>query len=265
MTGEDIDIPAEGVSEPGELWVSGPNVMVGYLNNDAATADTIDADGFLHTGDMAVVDSNGFVYIVDRLKELIKYKGYQVPPAELEALLLTHPDVVDVAVIGVIEPRAARRSPRRLSSSVEGSDLTGEQVMEFVGSQVAPHKKVRAGRVHRVDPEERGRQDPAQGSAQVDRRQTLYHYEDAPQICGASSCIRSVCGGAGSDLLGRDRDRFGRTVADELVRDAQREHGCEQCRGTADDEDQSERRLGRDRETDTDVDRRAGEHRCQQR
>lgn len=144
VTGEDIDIPAEGVSEPGELWVAGPNVMVGYLNNDAETANTIDADGFLHTGDMAVVDSNGFVYIVDRLKELIKYKGYQVPPAELEALLLTHPDVVDVAVIGVIEPESGEEIPKAFVVKREGSDLTGEQVMEFVGSQVAPHKKVRA-------------------------------------------------------------------------------------------------------------------------
>ena len=84
--------------------------MLGYLNNDQATADTIDADGFLHTGDMATVDANGCVYIVDRLKELIKYKGYQVPPAELEALLLTNPKIADAAVIGVIEEKPARRS-----------------------------------------------------------------------------------------------------------------------------------------------------------
>ena len=79
--------------------------MVGYLSNDDATAETIDADGYLHTGDIATVDSEGVVTIVDRMKELIKYKGYQVPPAELEALLLTHPQIADAAVIGVLERR----------------------------------------------------------------------------------------------------------------------------------------------------------------
>ncbi len=142
-TSEEIDIPAEGLSEPGELWVSGPNVMLGYLNNEAETRQTIDADGFLHTGDMARVDSDGFVYIVDRLKELIKYKGYQVPPAELEALLLTHDDVADVAVIGVIEAGTGEEIPKAFVVKREGADLTGEQVIEFVASQVAPHKKVR--------------------------------------------------------------------------------------------------------------------------
>ncbi len=142
-TGDEIDIPAEGLSEPGELWVAGPNVMAGYLNNDKATKETIDDDGFLHTGDMARVDANGCVYIVDRLKELIKYKGYQVPPAELEALLLTHDDVADVAVIGVIEADTGEEIPKAFVVKREGSDLTGEQVIEFVASQVAPHKKVR--------------------------------------------------------------------------------------------------------------------------
>ena len=100
-TGDQIDVPAEGLSETGELWFKGPNVMAGYLNNDQATKETIDDDGWLHTGDLAQVDANGCVYIVDRLKELIKYKGYQVPPAELEALLLSHPAIADAAVIGV--------------------------------------------------------------------------------------------------------------------------------------------------------------------
>ncbi len=82
----------------------GPNVMTGYLGgNEEATRETIDDDGFLHTGDIAVVDSEPFVYIVDRLKELIKYKGYQVPPAELEAVLLAHPVIADAAVIGVAD------------------------------------------------------------------------------------------------------------------------------------------------------------------
>ncbi len=87
----------------GELWFEGPNVMAGYLNNESATKETVDDDGWLHTGDLAQVDANGCVYIVDRLKELIKYKGYQVPPAELEALLLSHPAIADAAVVGVVD------------------------------------------------------------------------------------------------------------------------------------------------------------------
>ena len=143
-TGEEIGLPTEGLSEPGELWVKGPNVMLGYLNNEQATADTIDADGFLHTGDMAQVDPTGCVYIVDRLKELIKYKGYQVPPAELEALLLTNPKVADTAVIGVIEEETGEEIPKAFVVRQPDSDLTEAEVIEFVASKVAPHKKVRA-------------------------------------------------------------------------------------------------------------------------
>ncbi len=143
-TGDEIPLPAEGLSAPGELWVKGPNVMLGYLNNDQATADTIDADGFLHTGDMAQVDPTGCVYIVDRLKELIKYKGYQVPPAELEALLLTHPKIADTAVVGVIEEETGEEIPKAFVVSQPDSGLSADEVIEFVASKVAPHKKVRA-------------------------------------------------------------------------------------------------------------------------
>ncbi|MDG2113760.1 MAG: AMP-binding protein, partial [Actinomycetota bacterium] len=93
-TGED-----KGIGERGELWVRGPQVMTGYLNNAEATAETIDAEGWLHTGDIAVIDEHQHVSIVDRLKELIKYKGFQVPPAELEAIIISHPKVADVCVI----------------------------------------------------------------------------------------------------------------------------------------------------------------------
>jgi long-subunit acyl-CoA synthetase (AMP-forming) len=79
-TGQQVALPEEGRSQPGELWAKGPSVMLGYLGNDEATAMTIDREGFLHTGDLAQIDSAGRVYIIDRLKELIKYKGYQVPP-----------------------------------------------------------------------------------------------------------------------------------------------------------------------------------------
>jgi acyl-CoA synthetase (AMP-forming)/AMP-acid ligase II len=142
-TGAEIDVPAEGLSETGELWFKGPNVMAGYLNNDLATRETIDDDGFLHTGDLARVDSTGCVYIVDRLKELIKYKGYQVPPAELEAVLLNHPGVADVAVIGVRDEESGEEVPKAFVVRQPGVDLTAEEVMTFVAGQVAPYKKVR--------------------------------------------------------------------------------------------------------------------------
>src|SRR5204863_7217497 len=96
----DTETGAElGVHERGEICVRGPQVMRGYLNNAAATAQAIDADGWLHTGDIGYADEAGYFYIVDRLKELIKYKGFQIAPAELEALLLTHPAVADAAVV----------------------------------------------------------------------------------------------------------------------------------------------------------------------
>ena len=119
-TGDEIDPPAEGLSETGELWFKGPNVMAGYLGNDEATRETIDDEGWLHTGDLAQVDACGCVYIVDRLKELIKYKGYQVPPAELEAVLLSHPSIADAAVIGV---QRCRR--RRGAKGVRGQAIWG--------------------------------------------------------------------------------------------------------------------------------------------
>ena len=147
-TGDEIDPPAEGLSKTGELWFKGPNVMAGYLNNDEATQGTIDDDGWLHTGDLARVDAAGCVYIVDRLKELIKYKGYQVPPAELEAVLLGHPQIADAAVIGVQDdegeevPKAfVVRQPAK--DAEDAAELTEAEVMEFVAGHVAPYKKVR--------------------------------------------------------------------------------------------------------------------------
>jgi acyl-CoA synthetase (AMP-forming)/AMP-acid ligase II len=142
-TGEEIAPPSEGLSETGELWFKGPNVMAGYLGNDKATAETIDDDGWLHTGDLARVDSYGCVYIVDRLKELIKYKGYQVPPAELESVLLSHPGVADAAVIGVMDTETGEEVPKAFVVKQSGAELTAEEVIEFVAGQVAPYKKVR--------------------------------------------------------------------------------------------------------------------------
>ena len=142
-TGNEIDVPAKGLSETGELWFKGPNVMAGYLGNEAATRETIDDDGWLRTGDLAKVDSTGCVYIVDRLKELIKYKGYQVPPAELEAVLLTHPAIADAAVIGVRDTESGEEVPKAFVVKQSGAELTEAEVMEFVAGEVAPYKKVR--------------------------------------------------------------------------------------------------------------------------
>ena len=133
-------------AERGELWIRGPQVMKGYLNNAEATADTIDGDGWLHTGDVAEVDDEGHFEIVDRLKELIKYKGFQVPPAELEALLLTHPTVTDAAVIGIPDDEAGEL-PKAFV--VAGDDVTDEEIMEFIAGQVSPQKRVRL--VERID------------------------------------------------------------------------------------------------------------------
>lgn len=142
VTGEDIDPPAEGVSEPGHLLCRGPNVMLGYLNLPEATAEALDAGGFLHTGDIATVSSTGVVSIVDRLKELIKYKGYQIPPAELEAVLLTHPEIADAAVVGAYDDDH-QEVPKAFVVRQAGSALDAEAVMAFVAGHVAPHKKVR--------------------------------------------------------------------------------------------------------------------------
>jgi acyl-CoA synthetase (AMP-forming)/AMP-acid ligase II len=137
VTGEDA---AEG--GPGEVWVKGPQVMKGYLNRPEATADTITPEGWLRTGDVARVGADGNFAIVDRLKELIKYKGYQVAPAELEAILLEHPDVADVAVIPV-EDEEAGELPKAVVVCRPGSNPSPEELMEFVAAQVAPYKRVR--------------------------------------------------------------------------------------------------------------------------
>jgi len=147
-TGEEIPQPESGVSEPGELLCKGPNVMLGYLGNEDATRATLTDDGWLHTGDIATVDSNGIYKIVDRLKELIKYKGYQVAPAVLEAVLLTHPKVADAAVVGVLD-EDGQEIPKAFVVILEGNDLTETEVIEFVASKVAPHEKVR--RVEFID------------------------------------------------------------------------------------------------------------------
>jgi len=124
---------------PGELLVRGYNVMAGDLDDPGATAEAIDADGWLHTGDLATVDAEGVVRITDRLTELIKVKGFQVAPAELEGLLCTHPAVADAAVIGVPDDAAGER-PKAFVVA-RGSAMPDE-VMTWMAERVAPHKRL---------------------------------------------------------------------------------------------------------------------------
>jgi acyl-CoA synthetase (AMP-forming)/AMP-acid ligase II len=131
-----------GIGVDGELWIRGPQVMAGYLNNPTATAETIDSDGWLHTGDIGHADDDGHFTIVDRLKELIKYKGFQVPPAELEALLVTHPDVADVAVIGVPDEEAGEL-PKAFIVLKAGAGASAADLQAFVAANVAHYKQVR--------------------------------------------------------------------------------------------------------------------------
>jgi acyl-CoA synthetase (AMP-forming)/AMP-acid ligase II len=135
-----IDARELGPDEEGEICIRGPQVMKGYLNRPDATAAMIDADGWLHTGDVGYVDKDGDFYIVDRVKELIKYKGLQIAPAELEAVLLGHPAVADAAVIPYPDEEAGE-VPKALV--LLKGDATPEELMAFVAERVAPFKKIR--------------------------------------------------------------------------------------------------------------------------
>jgi acyl-CoA synthetase (AMP-forming)/AMP-acid ligase II len=124
----------------GEVLIRGPQVTKGYWNNPAATDAAIDSDGWLHTGDIGVVDAEGYLTVVDRLKELIKVKGYQVAPAELESLLLEHPQIADVAVIPAADDEAGE-VPK--ACVVAKGPLTASEVMEFIAPRVAHYKRIR--------------------------------------------------------------------------------------------------------------------------
>jgi acyl-CoA synthetase (AMP-forming)/AMP-acid ligase II len=137
-TGADL-----GCGERGELWVRGPQTMAGYLHRPDATAAMIDGDGWLRTGDLVVVDDDGQVFIVDRLKELIKVNAYQVAPAELEALLVTHPAIADAAVVA--RPDDARGEVP-VAVVVAREALDADELMAWVAGRVAPHKRIRAVR-----------------------------------------------------------------------------------------------------------------------
>ena len=140
----DLDRGIETVppGEVGELLIRGPQVMRGYFNNPEATREAITEDGWLHTGDIVRMDPDGYVWILDRKKELIKYKGFQVPPAELEGLLLEHPAVADVAVIGKADLESGE-IPKAFVVRKQGTDVSGEDLMSFVAGKIATFKHVR--------------------------------------------------------------------------------------------------------------------------
>jgi acyl-CoA synthetase (AMP-forming)/AMP-acid ligase II len=132
-----------GVGEAGEILIRGPQIMKGYLGRPDATDAMIDGDGWLHTGDIGRVDADGWLFVVDRVKELIKYKGFQVAPAELEALLLTHPGIADAAVIGEYNDDGNEVPHAYVVRQPSAPDLAEGEVAMYVAERVAPYKRVR--------------------------------------------------------------------------------------------------------------------------
>lgn len=132
-----------GPGQDGEIVVRGPNVMQGYLDDPAATAGCLDAEGWLRTGDIGHIDAEGYVYVVDRVKELIKYKGMQVAPSELEGVLLAHPAVADAAVIPSPDEEAGE-IPKAFVVAKGEAAVDPAALMAWVAERVAPHKRIRA-------------------------------------------------------------------------------------------------------------------------
>lgn len=150
---EDGSEPKEvKVGEVGELYLRGPNIFMGYHNNPSATAEAISPDGWFRTGDVGYQDKNGNFYITDRVKELIKYKGFQVPPAELEGILIDNEAVTDVAVVGIESKEEGTevplafvvRSDKSKSSGVS-ADQEADNIVRWLAGKVAPHKRLRGG------------------------------------------------------------------------------------------------------------------------
>ncbi|KAL8654145.1 MAG: hypothetical protein Q9210_001691 [Variospora velana] len=145
MSPEEKEVPA---GEVGELWIKGPNIFKGYLNNPDGTRNALTEDGFFKTGDVGYQDKDGNFFITDRAKELIKYKGFQVPPAELEGLLASHPKINDVAVVGWYDKDQATEVPRAYvvpAPGVAGSKEVAADISAWLAAKVASHKRLRGG------------------------------------------------------------------------------------------------------------------------
>lgn len=145
MDPEEKEVPA---GQTGELWIKGPNIFKGYLNNVEGTKNALTDDGYFKTGDVGHQDENGNFFITDRVKELIKYKGFQVPPAELEGILIGNDEVDDVAVIGIYNKDQATEVPRAYvvpKKGVKGGKETEKRIVEWLAGKVASHKRLRGG------------------------------------------------------------------------------------------------------------------------
>lgn len=134
-----------GANEAGELCFKGRLIMKGYLGNEQATREIIDTEGWLHSGDIGYYDENRHFYIVDRLKELIKYKGFQVPPAQLEDVLLGHPAVLDAAVIGIPDMASGDLPRAFVVKQPKAKGVTEKDLIDFVASKVSDYKRLRGG------------------------------------------------------------------------------------------------------------------------
>jgi 4-coumarate--CoA ligase len=138
------------VGSVGELWLKGPNVFAGYWKNEAATADCLTSDGYFKTGDIGYQDKDGHFYITDRLKELIKYKGFQVAPAELEGILVGYEKVADACVVGVYDSKQATELPMAFVVKADAfkdvsDELLGKDIASWLNSKVAGYKRLRGG------------------------------------------------------------------------------------------------------------------------
>lgn len=145
MSPEDKELP---IGQTGELWIKGPNIFKGYHKNPEGTKNALTPDGYFKTGDVGHQDRDGNFYITDRVKELIKYKGFQVAPAELEGLLASHPKINDVAVLGIYYKEQATEVPRAYivpSPGVEGGPKTAQEITSWLQGKVANHKRLRGG------------------------------------------------------------------------------------------------------------------------
>jgi acyl-CoA synthetase (AMP-forming)/AMP-acid ligase II len=145
MSPDDEEVP---IGKEGEVWIKGPNVFIGYLNNAAATSSCKTSDGFFKTGDIGYEDEDGNMYITDRVKELIKFKGFQVAPAELEGILTSHEMVDDVAVIAIMDESQATEVPMACivpKKGVKEIRENEEAIVAWLRERVAAHKRLRGG------------------------------------------------------------------------------------------------------------------------